>query len=223
MSTRNTRIKNIALYARISIAATPPKKTGQAERDAKRHADWKHHHRDAENQLRQLRDFARKQGWKIVHEYVDQDSGSKSNRPQLTQMLADASQRKFDLLLFWSLDRLSREGATKTFGYLERLNSSGVEWWSMQEEYLRSLGPFAEAVLAILAVIAKQERIRISERTRAGMDRARAEGKHVGRPGKIVDRFKVRDHYAASQSQRATGKHFGISAPLVGRILKAVA
>ena len=79
--------------------------------------------------------------------------------------------RQFDLVLFWSLDRLSREGV------LETLSSYGVGWKSFTEQYLDSCGVFRDAVLSILATIAKQERIRLSERTMAGLEKARREGR----------------------------------------------
>lgn len=66
-------------------------------------------------------------------------------------MMKDASQRKFDLLLFWSLDRLSREGVSQTLDYLNRLQSWGAGFRSFSEPYLDSLGVFKDAVLAILA------------------------------------------------------------------------
>ena len=73
-------------------------------------------------------------------------------------MFADARARKFDLVLFWSLDRLSREGVSATLGHLERLTAYGVGWRSHTEECLDSCGIFRDAVLGILARIAKQER-----------------------------------------------------------------
>jgi DNA invertase Pin-like site-specific DNA recombinase len=97
-------------------------------------------------------------------------------------MWKDAAQRRFDVLLFWALDRFSREGVLETLTYLQRLNSYGINWRSHTEQYLDSCGVFREAVLAILAAVAKQERIRISERTRAGLDRAREKGTRTGRP-----------------------------------------
>jgi len=87
--------------------------------------------------------------------------------------------------LFWSLDRFSREGVLATLQHLQRLNSCGVDWKSFTEQYLDSCGLFKDTVLSILSTIAKQERIRISERTLAGLERARREGKRLGRPKKV--------------------------------------
>jgi DNA invertase Pin-like site-specific DNA recombinase len=97
-------------------------------------------------------------------------------------MFESASRREFDVLLFWSLDRLSREGAVKTLHHLERLTSYGISYRSFKEQYLDSTGIFKEAVISILATIAKQERVRLSERTIAGLERARADGRIGGRP-----------------------------------------
>ncbi|MGC2172456.1 MAG: recombinase family protein [Candidatus Sulfotelmatobacter sp.] len=137
---------------------------------------------EAENQLRQLHEFARTVDWNVVLVYVDQITGRHSDRTEFQRMFADASKRKFDVLLFWSLDRLSREGALETLQHLNRLTRYGVQWRSLTEQYLDSTGMFRDAVISILAVVAKQERVRLSERTRAGLERARAEGKQLGRP-----------------------------------------
>src|SRR5664280_883741 len=137
---------------------------------------------DAENQLKQLRTFAATQGWEIVHEYVDRASGKRSDRDQFQKMFTAASKREFDVLLFWSLDRLSREGTVQTLNHLERLNGYGVNYRSFTEQYLDSTGMFKEAVIGILAAVAKQERVRLSERTIAGLERARAQGRIGGRP-----------------------------------------
>jgi DNA invertase Pin-like site-specific DNA recombinase len=137
---------------------------------------------DAENQLRQLREFAATQGWEIVHEYIDKASGKRGDRDQFQKMFTAASKRQFDCLLFWSLDRLSREGTVKTLNHLERLNGYGVNYRSFTEQYLDSTGMFKEAVIGILAAVAKQERVRLSERTIAGLERAKAQGRVGGRP-----------------------------------------
>lgn len=137
---------------------------------------------DTENQLRQLRAFAKTQSWTVTAEYVDRASGKQSDREQFKLMFAAASRREFDCLLFWSLDRLSREGTVKTLNHLERLNGYGVNYRSFTEQYLDSTGIFKEAVIGILAAVAKQERVRLSERTIAGLERVRAQGRVGGRP-----------------------------------------
>ena len=135
----------VALYARVST------KDGR---------------QDCENQLIALREYCVKQGWEIAEEYVDHETGGTSKRPHFQRMFTDARARKFDLLLFWSLDRLSREGVSATLNHLERLTAAGVNWRSFTEQYLDSCGVFRDAVLSILATIAKQERVRRSERAR---------------------------------------------------------
>ena len=147
---------------------------------------------DNDNQLVQLREFAAKQGWEIVHEYVDTATGSKADRAGLKQMFADASKREFDFLLFWALDRLSREGVLETLRYLERLTSYGVGYRSFTEQFFDSCGVFKDAIIAVMATLAKQERIKRSERTKAGLAIARTRGKRLGRPRKALhsDRFR---------------------------------
>lgn len=142
---------------------------------------------DTENQFTQLREFAIAQGWEIraEWEYQDNVTGSgKVKRPAFERMMDDACNRVVDCVLFWSLDRLSREGVGKTVGYLDRLTAADVCWRSYTEQYLDSCGIFKDAVLAILAVVAKQERIRISERTLAGLAIARSQGRVGGRKPK---------------------------------------
>ena len=137
---------------------------------------------DPENQLSQLRSFAASQNWAVVHEYVDKASGKRGDREQFQKMFGAASRREFDCLLFWSLDRLSREGTVETLNHLQRLTGYGVNYRSFTEQYLDSTGMFKEAVIGILAAVAKQERVRLSERTIAGLQRAKAQGRVGGRP-----------------------------------------
>jgi DNA invertase Pin-like site-specific DNA recombinase len=174
---------------------------------------------DAENQLHQLREFCQRQGAEIVAEFVDHASGkTAAKRPQFQAMMEAAGRREFDLLLFWSLDRLSREGVLETLQHLQRLNGFGVNWQSLTESYLSSLGPFKDAVLAILASIAKQERIRISERTIAGLQRAKRQGKKLGRPRVVCDRAKIRAAHERGMSLAAVAAEFGISKTSAARI-----
>lgn len=167
---------------------------------------------DCENQARQLRAFAKKQNWNVVSEYTDAgESGAKSNRAALRRMFQDASRRKFDLLLFWALDRLSREGVLPTLRYLETLTKYGCEWRSYTEQFFDSCGPFRDAVISIMATLAKQERLRRSERTKAGLERARAAGTILGRPRCNVEVQEIQRLRKQGASWRAVGKALGIS------------
>lgn len=134
------------------------------------------------NQLAQLREFCRRQGWQAPTEYIDRETGSTPAREEFQKMLLDASQRKFDLILFWALDRLTREGTLATLQYLERLTSYQVGYKSFTEPYLDSCGTFKDVVISLLATMAKQERLRMGERVRAGIAQARRDGKRLGRP-----------------------------------------
>jgi DNA invertase Pin-like site-specific DNA recombinase len=134
------------------------------------------------NQLAQLREFCQQQGWLVVTEYIDHETGSVSTRAEFQKMLLHASQRKFDVLLFWALDRLTREGTLATLQYLERLTSYQVGYKSFTEPYLDSCGTFKDVVISLLATMAKQERLRLGERVRAGLQRVRTQGKKLGRP-----------------------------------------
>jgi DNA invertase Pin-like site-specific DNA recombinase len=96
--------------------------------------------------------------------------------------MRDASQRQFDVVIFWALDRFTREGALQTLQYLNQLSSYSVGYRSSTEPYLDSCGMFKDAVIAILGTIAKQERVRLSERVRAGLHRARSHEPRAGKP-----------------------------------------
>lgn len=137
---------------------------------------------DPLNQLLQLRQFAAQQGWVIVAEYTDEVSAKNGNRPGFAVMWKDAERHRFDCLLFWSLDRLTREGTLQTLTYLRRLKDLGIGFKSYSEQYIDSLGVFGDAIVGVLAAVAQQERIRLSDRTKAGLQRVRAQGKRLGRP-----------------------------------------
>jgi DNA invertase Pin-like site-specific DNA recombinase len=177
------------------------------------------HSQDTENQVVQLREFASRQGWQIIHEYCDVESGGKAERPEFKRMFVDASKRRFDLVLFWALDRLSREGVLETLTYLNRLESYGVGFRSFTEPYFDSCGLFKDAVIAILAVLAKQERIRRSERTKAGLARAISRGKILGRPKTITTTpAQVKKLRSSGYSFRAAARKLGISLRSVQRL-----
>ncbi len=172
------------------------------------------------NQTGELHEYAKRMGWTVVAEYLDQVSGRKADRPQLKKALADGRKRKFDVLLFWSLDRLSREGVLKTLLILNELSTHGVKYRSLQEQWIDSLGAFSDAIIGILATVAKFEADRMSARVRTGLARAKSQGKVLGRPKAIVDRDKLAAMRAKGMSLREIGQATGKSAMTVQRILK---
>jgi DNA invertase Pin-like site-specific DNA recombinase len=178
---------------------------------------------DTENQLSQLRQSCELQGWTVSHEYIDRASGKRSDREQFVKLFEDASQRKFDTVLFWSLDRFSREGVRETLNHLERLTSYGVNYRSFTEQYLDSCGIFKDAVLAILAVIAKQERVRRSERTLAGLAKARKQGRVGGRPRMVLRRDQIAAYRAEGMSISEISAKMEVPRTSVHRILKELA
>jgi DNA invertase Pin-like site-specific DNA recombinase len=192
----------VALYSRVST-----KDKGQ----------------DVRNQTDQLREFCQRQGWQIVQEFTDKASGKQGDRAQFQAMFEAASRREFDAVLFWSLDRFTREGTLPTLQYLQRLDSYGVAYRSFAENWLDSLGPFKDVVLALLATLAKQERVRLSERVNAGLARARKEGRVGGRPKLVVSASKI--HKLADQGLSAVeiGERLGCSRMTVARRLSSTA
>jgi DNA invertase Pin-like site-specific DNA recombinase len=138
-----------------------------------------------DNQLLQLRAWCERMGHPVAREYVEHENGGKGieYRKQLAAMFAGAARREFDLLLVWSLDRFSREGMATTVGYLQRLASHGVAFRSFTEEHLSTENELVRNILlATLSSLAKLEREKISQRTKSGLERARARGKLLGRP-----------------------------------------
>jgi DNA invertase Pin-like site-specific DNA recombinase len=172
-----------------------------------------------ESQLIQLREFCQRSGWTIEHEYVDTMSGKTANRPAFKAMFEAARQREFDCVLFWSLDRFSREGVLETLQHLQTLSAAGVHWRSYTEQYLDSCGMFRDAVLSILATIAKQERVRLSERTLAGLARARRQGQTLGRPQVVCDREKIRRMRASGVSLGEIARVTGVAKTTVARVV----
>ena len=169
---------------------------------------------ETENQLLQMARFLEAQGW-ARQDFIDHQSGKTDQRPQLQALFAAASRREIDVVVFWSLDRFTREGALATLQHLARLGSYGVRFRSFTEPYLDSCGVWGDAIIAILGTIAKQERLRISERVKAGLDRVRVAGSRtgrpIGRPRAIFNRAQVVERRAAGQSWRDIAAALGIS------------
>jgi DNA invertase Pin-like site-specific DNA recombinase len=180
----------------------------------------KSNRQDAANQSLQLIEYCQRQGWEYF-EYADRMSGTRADRVEFQRMFEDARVKRFDIVLFWALDRFSREGTLKTLEYLQRLDTYGVGWKSYTEQYLDSTGMFRDAMIAMLATIAKQEHARLSERVVAGLRRAERAGKVLGRKRIILDRERVRAMHAAGQSVRAIATTIGVSKSLVANILNS--
>ena len=179
---------------------------------------------DTANQLRQLKAFAVKQDWTVVHVYEEHVSGRKGEqeREALQQVFADARKRKFDCLLFWSLDRLTRQGAFSTLKYLSRLSELGIAYRSFTEEYISTLGVFGDVIISLLATLAKQEAIRVSERTKAGLERARAQGRIGGRPRAKVTAEQVFRLHVAGKSLNDIARELHVGKSTAHRLLQGV-
>lgn len=167
---------------------------------------------DNTNQLLILREYCQKMEYEIYDEYVDIVSGGSPNRVEFNRMMKDASKRKFDMVLFFALDRLTREGTRKTIQYLQMLEDYDVKYKSYSEQYLDSSGIFKDVIISLLSTLAKQERIRTGERVKAGLARAKAQGRNGGRPT-IEDNTvqKIRELKSEGISIMAISKRLGIS------------
>ena len=176
---------------------------------------------DTENQLAQLRRFAADQGREIV-EFIDHESGKHANRAAFQRMMEAASRREFQVVLVWALDRFTREGVAETFMHIKRLLEYGVQFESYTESHFRTTGPAGELMIAIAAWIAKQERIRISERTKAGLATARAKGKILGRPWSVIPRGRIYEDRKRGLSWSALEKKYGVCQSSIRNAVKRV-
>jgi DNA invertase Pin-like site-specific DNA recombinase len=186
--------KRVALYMRVSTLDQHP-----------------------ETQLHDLRALASQRGYQIVQEYTDRISGAKAKRPGLDQLLYDARRGKFDVVMVWSFDRLARS-VRHFLEVLDELNHLQVEFVSFREN-IDTGGPLGRAIVIIVGAIAELERSLIVERVRAGMRRARLEGRHIGRPQLDLDRAAIVRHRAHGQSLGQLAKTFRVSRTTIARVL----
>lgn len=157
-----------------------------------------------ENQRLPLQEFCQAQGWSEVTEYADEASATDlRGRSSWRRLLDEASRRRVDLILVWRLDRMARSvlDAAQT---LERLRSWGVGLRSYCEPYLDTTSPFGEALFYITMAYAQLERGILSERTMAGMDRARRQGKRIGRPS-VRSRPGFQERWQAVRAELLSG------------------
>jgi DNA invertase Pin-like site-specific DNA recombinase len=153
-----------------------------------------------ETQLHDLRQMASQRGYTIVHEYADRISGVKAKRPGLDAMMADARHGRFDVVLVWASDRIARS-VEHFLDVLDELNRLNIEYVSFREN-IDTAGPLGRAIVVIIGAIAELERNLIIERVRAGMRRARLEGRNIGRQPLLLDN-------AAIQRDRGQGQSLG--------------
>jgi DNA invertase Pin-like site-specific DNA recombinase len=152
--------------------------------------------------------------------YTDQESGGKADRTEFKQLLLEAYQQKFDLVVFWRLDRFSREGALATLRYLKELKDHGVNYKSFTEPYLDSLGPFGDVIVSMLATIAAQDLIKISENTKAALAKKKAAGLKLGAPPKSNDLIEqIRRLKGGGASNQAIARALKMSPSTVTKYL----
>jgi len=176
---------------------------------------------DPENQLRELRAWCVNSGHTITREYVEHETGRRGaeKRKQFAALFEDAAKRKFDLVLFWALDRFSREGMAQSIVHLQRLTSYGVTFHSYTEPHLATDNELVRNILlALLSSLAKVEAQKISDRTKAGMNRARAKGIKIGRPRLGIEvRQNIAKRAAKGETAYAIAKALGIDRHTAGK------
>lgn len=156
---------------------------------------------EAENQLVQMRKYCDDLMFNVHWEYVDIISGSEERRPAWDRLFIDAHIRQFNLVLFWSLDRFSRSGTLFTLQKLKELENLGIAWHSYTEQYFSSLGEFKDVVISILATLAKIEKQKISQRTKAGLENS--PNKHlIGKRGPDKNPRRVRSDRGIKRSMQ---------------------
>ena len=192
-----TKKRRIAVYARVSTSD-----------------------QSTESQLLDLRLYVRERGWAIYKEYVDNGiSGTKESRPELDRLMADAKKRKFDIVLVWRFDRFARSTKHLILA-LEEFRNLGIDFVSFQEN-IDTSSPLGSAIFTIISAVAQLERDIIAERVKAGLRRARVNGKQLGRPRAVVDPERLRELRSQGLSLRAIGEATGISRTTVSDVLSS--
>ncbi len=193
MAIRNSTPARVAIYARVST-----KNNGQ----------------DPETQLMALRVYAKARKLEIFTEYVDVGiSGSKDSRPALNSMMADARKRRFDTVLVARFDRFARSTRHLVLA-LEEFNALGVDFISLSESIDTST-PMGKMVFTVIAAVAELERSLIRERVVMGLQRAKAQGKRIGRPAVNLDPNQLLALREEGLSYRAIARQLGVTHPTV--------
>src|SRR5215813_11698424 len=189
-------VKGIALYARVSTL---------------------NDNQDPEMQLSELREYAARRNWQIVEEYVDRGvSGSKDSRPALNRLMAHAHRRGFDAVLVWKIDRWGRS-LKHLVTSLAELDAYGIAFVSLRDNL--DLGtPSGRLMFQIIGAMAEFERALIQERVKAGLRNARAKGRKLGRPRRIVDSSRVAALRESGASWRAISQQMRVGVATLYRL-----
>jgi DNA invertase Pin-like site-specific DNA recombinase len=188
-------VKRVAIYVRVS--------TGDQH---------------LETQLLDLREMAKQRGLEIVREYTDVISGAKAKRPGLNQLMSDARRRRFDVLLVAAFDRIARN-VRHFLEVLDELNHLNIQFISLREN-IDTGGPLGRAMLTIIGAIAELERSLIVERVKAGMRRAKLEGRRIGRTPLNIDREQVVEDRRSGMSLTKVAQRHHISRASVCRLMR---
>jgi DNA invertase Pin-like site-specific DNA recombinase len=179
------------------------------------------HGQDVSTQTRDLEHFAEARGWRLVDSYLDMGiSGSKDSRPQLDRLMADAHKRRFDIVIVWRFDRFARS-VSHLLRALETFNALGIAFVSLSEQ-MDTTTPTGKMIFTVLGAVAELERSLIVERVRAGLRNARAKGKTLGRPRKIVDAAKIANLRTQGRSWRDIAREVGTNTATARRAVLGV-
>jgi DNA invertase Pin-like site-specific DNA recombinase len=169
------------------------------------------HGQDVGMQTRELREYCERRGWVIEGEYVDTGiSGTKEKRPELDRLMSDAHRRKFDTVVVWKFDRFARS-VSHLLRALDTFRVLGIEFVSLSES-LDTATPAGRMVFTVLGAVAELERSLIVERVKAGLRNARAKGKRLGRPRKVLPDSRIASLRARGCSWRTIARQIGCSA-----------
>jgi DNA invertase Pin-like site-specific DNA recombinase len=183
----HSNIQRVAIYARVSTL----------------------HGQNPAMQIDELREYASRRGWTIADSYVDEGvSGSKESRPELNRLMAEAHRRKFDAVLVWKIDRFGRS-LKHLVNTIADLGAYGVAFVSLRDNLDLST-PSGRLMFQIIGAMAEFERSLIQERVKAGLQNARAKGKPLGRPRRVVDRDRILQMRAEGTSLRQVANELGI-------------
>jgi len=171
-----------------------------------------------DSQLLDLRRYIRERGWDIFKEYVDEGiSGTKDSRPALNELMNDAKKRRFDVVLVWRFDRFARSTKHLILA-LEEFKNLGIDFVSYQEN-IDTSSPLGSAIFTIISAVAQLERDIIAERVKAGLRRARENGKKLGRPKVGIDEEEVFRLRERGLSLREIARRLNLSKSTVARHL----